>query len=601
MLSTLAWTIADWQSAYRAGGLTRDLLLPLRAALEQPDSAWIALVPVADLERRLGELEALRERAGSTGLPLFGVPFAVKDNIDVAGWATTCACPAFAYTASETATVVSRLLVAGAVLLGKTNLDQFATGLVGTRSPYGVVPNSFDPRYIAGGSSSGSATVVARGLVPFALGTDTAGSGRVPAGLNNIVGLKPTRGLISTHGVVPACRTLDCLSLFALTVGDADYLCQITGAFDAADPYSRHAVPGKRTMPAKPVFGIPAAPDWFGDEQAAAAYARALEQATALGVTLKPIDFSPLFAAAALLYDGPWLAERYAVVEALIEKNPDALNPVVRRIIDRARSMSAVDAFKAEYHRAELARRADALMQGLDGLLVPTTPAMYTVAEVEADPVRLNMRLGTYTNFVNLLDWCALALPAGLRADGLPAGITLIAPAWADARLADFGHRWQKAAPSTLGASQRALVELPLQPLPPSADTVVVAVVGAHLSGMPLNSQLQERGAVLLESTFTAANYRLYALPGTVPPKPGLRRAEQGAAIIVELWAMPLVHFGSFVGLVPSPLGIGTLTLADGREVKGFICEPWALDGAEDITAFGGWRAYLASRQGKQP
>jgi allophanate hydrolase len=598
MLASRAWTVADWQSAYRAGTQPQALLAPLLEALAQPDAAWIALVSAADLQRRLGELEVLLAAAGGdlAALPLYGVPFAVKDNIDVAGWATTCACPAFSYVASTTASVVQKLLDAGAVMFGKTNLDQFATGLVGTRSPYGVVPNAFDGRYIAGGSSSGSATVVARGLVPFSLGTDTAGSGRVPAGFNNIVGLKPTRGLLSAQGVVPACRTLDCLSLFALTVDDADYLREIVAGFDEKDPYSRHPEFAPSALPVRPVFGIPAEPLWFGDTLAEAAYLATLERMQALGATLRPIDFSPLFEAAALLYEGPWLAERYAAVEGLLNTNPEALNPVVRRIIDRARDMSAVDVFKAEYRRAELARVAEGLMQELDGLLVPTAPAIYTLEAVQADPVLLNTRLGTYTNFVNLLDWCALTLPAGLRSDGLPFSITLISAAWKDAALAGFGRRWQAAAPWLLGASGRAMTVEKLLPLPADrADTVVVAVVGAHLTGMPLNGQLTERGARLLECTATAANYRLFALPGTVPPKPGLLRVTQGATIAVELWAMPLQHFGSFVALVPAPLGIGSLMLADGREVKGFICEPWAIEGAQDITAFGGWRAYIAS------
>ena len=601
MLNTHTWTIAEWQAAYRGGKQARELLPALLASLEQGDSAWISLLSAADLQQRIDELETLHEAAEGdlSALPLYGVPFAVKDNIDVAGWVTTCACADYAYRASVTATVVQLLLDAGAVLLGKTNLDQFATGLVGTRSPYGVVPNTFDARYISGGSSSGSATVVARGLVPFSLGTDTAGSGRVPAGFNNIVGLKPTRGLFSAHGLVPACRTLDCVSLFALTVDDADYLRQIVSGFDALDPYSRHAPTQLPSLPAQPVFGIPAQPEWFGDETAATAYAAACQRMRALGVRLQAVDFAPLFKAATLLYEGPWVAERYTVVERLLEDKPQALHPVVRGIIERARKMSAADAFKAEYRRAELAREAEALLQGLDGLLVPTTPTIYSQAEVAAEPVLLNTRLGTYTNFVNLLDWCALTLPAGLRGDGLPFSITLIGQTWKDPALSGFARRWQQAENWRLGASTRTRPALALTPLAlDTAHTVTVAVVGAHLSGMQLNHQLTERNAQLLESTRTAPCYRLFALGGTVPPKPGLLRVANGdgAAIVVELWAVPTGHFGSFVALIPPPLGMGTVLLADGREVKGFICEPWALNGAEDITAIGGWRAYMAGR-----
>lgn len=598
MPNTQAWTLGDWQQAYRDGASPRALLSELLASLDLKDPAWISLISPSGLERRLAALEEQRASTGLAGLPLYGIPFAVKDNIDTSGLPTTCACPAFSHEAGKNATVVEKLIAAGAVMLGKTNLDQFATGLVGTRSPYGVVPNSFNPDYISGGSSSGSAVVVARGLVPFSLGTDTAGSGRVPAGLNNIVGLKPTVGLFSTTGVVPACRTLDCVSIFALTVSDADYLRQIMAGFDASDAYSRKAEKPFTTLPAKAVFGIPAEPQFFGDEEARKAWDWSLEHLTAMGVTLKAVDFSPLHEIAALLYEGPWVAERFAAIQDILESNPEALNPVVRRIIDRARGMSAVDAFRGEYRRAELAVTAAAVMAGVDALLVPTAPAIYTLAEIEAEPVVLNSRLGTYTNFVNLMDWCALALPCCLRADGLPFGITLIAPAWKDAALADFGQRWQKAKALPLGATAKAYSSTALQPLTPVLEnTITVAVVGAHLSGMPLNTQLIERGAMLLECTKTAAKYKFFALPGTVPPKPGLLRVnENGSAIQIELWAMPLEHFGSFVGLIPAPLGIGTLETEDGRQVKGFICEPWALEGAQDITEFGGWRAFMASR-----
>lgn len=604
--NTQAWTLAEWQKAYRDGLKPRDLLPALLESLDINDNAWISLISTAALTSTLIQLEKKLIDVGSdfSRLPLYGIPFAVKDNIDTAGLPTTCACPAFAYTASANATVVEKLLVAGAVLIGKTNLDQFATGLVGTRSPYGAVPNSFNADYISGGSSSGSAVVVARGLLPFTLGTDTAGSGRVPAGFNNIVGLKPSIGLISTHGVVPACRTLDCVSLFTLTVEDADYLRTITEGFDETDPYSRH--PGTRitTLPAKPVFGIPVDPQFFGDKESLAAWNNALEKFVNMGVTLKPVDFSALHEIAKLLYDGPWLAERFAAIEDILKTNPAALNPVVHGIIDHARSMSAVDVFRGEYRRAELACEAEKIIASVDALLVPTAPGIYTQAQINEQPVLLNSRLGTYTNFVNLLNWCALALPAGMRTDGLPFGATLIASCWNDAALTDFGCRWQKTVSLTLGATGRRLTSQILQPLHTDItrknmnNSITVAVVGAHLSGMPLNTQLTERGAVLLESTKTAEKYRFFALPGTVPPKPGLLRiAEGGAAIIVELWAMPLEHFGSFVGLIPSPLGIGTLEMQDGRLVKGFICEPWALEGAQDITEFGGWRAFIASRE----
>ncbi|THF65641.1 allophanate hydrolase [Pseudothauera nasutitermitis] len=591
------WTIADWRTAYLGGRNPDGVLSGLLASMPDHDVAWITRVSLADLQQRLSRLAAQLQAAGGDigKLPLYGVPFAVKDNIDVAGLPTTCACPEFAYIPERSATVVEHLEAAGAVVIGKTNLDQFATGLVGTRSPYGPVPNTFKPEYISGGSSSGSASVVARGLVPFALGTDTAGSGRVPAGHNNLVGLKPTRGRVSTTGLVPACRTLDCITVFALSVEDAEATLRVMGGFDESDPYSRHAPARPAAWPEKPRLGIPARMDWFGDAAAEGAHDEALCRLDAMGVELMPVDFTLLFETAALLYEGPWVGERYAALEPLMKERPEVVHPVVRGIVSKAVNFSAVDTYKAEYRRMELARKAEALIRGLDGLLVPTSPSIYTIEAVLADPVTLNSRMGVYTNFVNLLDWSAIALPAGMRGDGLPAGITLIAPGWHEARLIEFGRQWQQAAPWRRGASDQALP--PPAPVAPTMDgQVVVAVVGAHLSGMPLNWQLTERGAVLLETTQTSAAYRFYALPGTVPPKPGLVRTGDGAPITVELWAMPAERFGSFVALIPSPLGIGSLELIDGRRVQGFVCENWATEGAEDITALGGWRAYMTPR-----
>ncbi|MDR3004246.1 MAG: allophanate hydrolase [Acidovorax sp.] len=597
MTSTAFWTLADWQSAYAQGASTTALLTPLLSALDAHDPAWISLLSAHGLQTRLAQLAQQLDAAGGelSRLPLYGVPIAVKDNIDVAGLPTSCACPEFAYQPERNAHVVQRLEAAGAVVLGKTNLDQFATGLVGTRSPYGAVPNAFNPAYISGGSSSGSASVVARGLVPLALGTDTAGSGRVPAGHNNLVGLKPTRGLVSNRGLVPACRSLDCISVLALNVDDADTALQAMASFDADDAYARRAPAGPGPWPARPVLGIPSAPEWFGDTQAEQAYTQALQQLEHMGVVLQPMDFTPLFEVAALLYEGPWVGERYAALSSVLQTRPEVVHPVVRSIIEKAEHFSAADTFQAEYRRMELARQAETLMQGLDGLIVPTAPSIYTIAQLQADPVALNARMGRYTNFVNLLDWSAVALPAGMRGDGLPAGITLIAPAWHEARLLAFGRQWQAAQPWKRGASQQSLPTTMAVPaaMPDHPEHITIAVVGAHLSGMPLNTQLTERGAILQESTQTSAAYRLYALPGTVPPKPGLLRTGNGASITVELWSMPMAHYGSFVALIPSPLGIGRVELSDGRCVQGFVCEPWATQGAEDITALGGWRAYM--------
>lgn len=601
------YTLGEWQAIYRSG--TYEPWAVIEAlGIEADDPAWITRLDEDKLRIQLDQLAVRFDevRGDLTQLPLYGIPFAVKDNIDVAGWPTTAGCPAFSYIAVADATVVHRLRRAGAIVVGKTNLDQFATGLVGTRSPYGIVPNSFRPEYIGGGSSSGSASVVARGIVPFALGTDTAGSGRVPAGMNNIVGLKPTRGWLPMVGVVPACRTLDCGSIFALTVEDSVCVANIAGGFDNDDPYSRMpSICAPRGFSDRPRFGVPEHPEFFGDAEAAATHARALRKAQDMGAEIVPIDFAPFAALAALLYEGPWVAERFAVLEPLWRLNPDAIDPSVRSIVERAATFSATDAFKSEYRRAELARLIDEVLTTVDALVVPTAPTVFTIKEVLADPITLNSRLGIYTNFANLADMCALALPAGIRADGLPTGITLLAPAWHDHALVQFGTRWQSyrsdgEREATLGATKRHYIAKQEQPCDAVGNTIRVAVVGAHLRGMPLNHQLTSRGACFVEATCTASEYRLFALVKSIPPKPGLVRvapSQRGEAIPVELWDVPSGRFGSFTAEVPPPLGIGNLTLSDGRVVKGFICEPYALVGAQDITSFGGWRAYVSSLQ----
>ena len=593
MTSTLGWTIPEWLEAYRSQGITvRDALHSLRLQLDSNDPAWIYILSADELDAQINALT-------STDLPLYGIPFAVKDNIDVAGIPTTAACPAFTYIPSVDATTVALLKKAGAIVVGKTNLDQFATGLVGTRSPYGAVPNSFKPDYVSGGSSSGSGVTVARGLVPFSLGTDTAGSGRVPAGFNNIVGLKPTKGRFSTTGVVPACRSLDCVSIFSLTVGDAETVAKILTAFDAADGFSRALPYASDYFSSKPRFGVPLNPDWFGDTEAELAWEKSISIAEALGAEIIPLDFTPMFTLAQLLYGGPWVAERHAAIATFMQDHADEMNSVVCTIIEKAENFSATDAFVSEYRRADLAREIQSLMSGVDALLVPTSPRHPSIAEVEAEPILVNSQLGTYTNFVNLADCSALALPAAMRNDGLPFGITFIAPAWQDAALVKFGKIWQINADLNLGITNRKACSTIEKNIAPEGY-VRLAVVGAHLTGMPLNIQLQERKAVFVESTLTSSSYRLFALPNTTPPKPGLIRGkagETGAEIIVELWDVPLEKFGSFVALIPAPLGIGTLTLEDGREVKGFICEGAAVEGATDITHLGGWRAYIKSLQ----
>lgn len=556
---------------------------PPRAADGTPAAAWIT--------------QASTPIAGAGTGPLAGLRFAAKDNIDVAGLPTTAGCPSFAYQPCQHATVVQRLLDAGAQVAGKTNLDQFACGLNGTRSPYGAVPNAFDARYVCGGSSSGSAYVVATGQVDFALGTDTAGSGRVPAGLNNIVGLKPTRGLVSAHGVVPAARSVDCISIFARSVATAAQVLAQAMGYDPKDPYARKLALADTAYPAAFRFGVPDRLAFFGDDLARTAFADAVSRLRALGGTPIPIDWAPLEQAAALLYDSALVSERYAAVRTFFDgRDGDVVEPV-RSIIGGGCGYSAADVFEAQARLRALGQVAEAMWDRIDVLLVPTAPTHYTIAQMQADPVALNHNLGAYTNFVNLLDYAALSVPAAIRPDGLPFGITLVGRCGSDWQLADLGQRFHHGTGLAQGATG--------QPLPaPQAvaglatrSSVQVAVVGAHLSGMPLNGQLTERGARLLRAAETTPDYRLYALPGTTPPKPGLLRVapHTGRPIALEVWDMPLAHYGSFVAAIPPPLGIGTLTLADGSAVQGFVCEALAAAGAPDISHHGGWRAYMAS------
>ncbi len=590
--------IADWRAAYQDGKRRpRDLLLPWLSRLEPRDVAWILRCQAADLAEQLARLD----RCQPHELPLYGIPFAVKDNIDVAGLPTTAACPAFARVAERHATVVERLIAAGAVLIGKTNLDQFATGLVGTRSPFGEVPNSFDAAYVSGGSSSGSASVVARGLVAFALGTDTAGSGRVPAGFNNLVGIKPTPGRVPMAGVLPACRTLDVVSVFALTVSDAAEVMAVMEGADGEPSFQSH----------------PLRPAWFGDEHAPLrigiprdagcdaalgydrAWTAALARAKALGAQLVHVDMAPLAAVARLLYEGPWVAERYAVVQELLETRPEAIDPVVRGVIEKARNFDASSAFRARYELEALRVQAADLWASIDVLMVPTAITCPTRAAVAAEPVLRNSELGRYTNFVNLLGMSALAVPASMSDSGLPFGVTLIAPGGSDAALARLGARWEAANDMQLGCGLRAPRpdDRVLKRLPASAATVPIAVVGAHLRGLPLHESLRSRGSRCVATTTTAAHYRLYALARSEPPRPGLVRvAEGGTAIALEVHEVPASEVGSFLQTIPYPLALGPVELADGRWVIGFVCEAAAVADAEDISRFGGWRNWLASR-----
>lgn len=558
-----------------------------RADTYADPAVWIERAPAQSVIARAAALDALPREARAR-LPLFGVPFAVKDNIDVAGYPTTAACPAYGYWPEVSASVVARLEAAGAIMMGKTNLDQFATGLVGTRSPYGAPRSVFSPSHISGGSSSGSAVAVAAGLVSFALGTDTAGSGRVPAGFNNIVGLKPTRGLIPTTGVVPACRSLDCVSIFALSAKEAGAVLSVAEGPDGVDAYARSRRHGQGALTGAFRFGVPADLDFDGDMASASVFEAACGRLEAMGGVQTTIDFSAFSEAAALLYQGPWVAERYAAVGAFLEENDGAADPVVSQIVLGAKGLTAVAAFEAQYRLADLKVKADAALATVDVLVTPTAPRHYTVDEIEDDPVGRNSRLGTYTNYMNLLDLAGLAVPAGLTDAGMPVGLTLVGPAYSEARLSALGEALQAALPLPPGAPRTGLKT------PPPAY-VDIAVMGAHMSGLPLNHELTGRGGRFLRTDETAPRYRFYALAGGPPKRPGMVRvADGGATVPVEIWRLPTAGLGGLLAGIPSPLGLGQVELADGSFVTGFLCEPVGTEGAEDITDLGGWRAFLA-------
>ncbi|SMC44125.1 allophanate hydrolase [Polynucleobacter kasalickyi] len=588
------FTIREWKELYQGGVYTpRDLIFKLISGLDPHDPALILVCPDWFVEAQLQQLEKSDHHA----LPLYGVPFVVKDNIDVAGLATTAACPEFAYIAKENAQVVDRLMQAGAILIGKTNLDQFATGLVGTRSPFGAVPNTFDARYISGGSSSGSASMVARGIVPFSLGTDTAGSGRIPAGLNNIVGLKATPGKVPMKGVLPACKTIDVVSIFSLTVADAGTVLSIIEELDDTNTPPRfvHQNAWFRNGEGLPKLGIPANP-LLNQELG---YQKAFEHSMTeikQQFSVTPINMTLFDQVAQLLYEGPWVAERFITIEKLYQSNPDAIDPTVKKVIEKALQFDAITTFKKQYELEDLKRQTQAIWREIDVLVVPTTPTCPTLEAVAKDPILRNSELGAYTNFVNLLGLCAIAIPASMSDSGLPFGITLIAPHGYDHALVKLASFLEKDNTLLLGKNLRSklpqdqALNHPLAARP----TMEIAVVGAHLKGMPLHYQIQDSGCQLVESTFTAKEYRLFALANTIPPKPGLVRVEDGGtAIEVEVYQMPLDRVGEFLNLIPTPLGLGSIKLESGKVVKGFICEPIGIQGAKDISEFGGWRGYL--------
>jgi allophanate hydrolase len=600
MPSTQSLLISDLLHGYRTGRETpASVMERLLAPPADERHVWITRLSRDDVMARVAALDP----AAIDKLPLYGIPFVIKDNIDLAGTATTAGCPDFAYTPAQSAFVVQRLLDAGAIPLGKTNLDQFATGLVGARSPYGACRNSFNADFISGGSSSGSALAVAAGLASFSLGTDTAGSGRVPAAFNNIVGLKPSNGRLSTCGVVPACRSLDCVSVFALTSEDAASVLDAAEGYDAADPYSRKVHDrgmGDRGMGDRGLnglrVGIPRQDQlqFFGDTEYARLFDAAVHRWGSLGGDVKEVDFDPFLAAARLLYEGPWIAERYAAVGSFIDSHLGAVHPVTRQIIEAGKRPTAAAAFEGEYARKRLLRQTEPVWSQVDLLATPTAGTIYRLADLETDPVRLNANLGYYTNFMNLFDLAGVAAPAGFRSDGLPFGITLVGPRGTDRALLRIAGHVQRASVTTLGALQVPLPELREPPAGLREGYVPLAVCGAHMQGLPLNHQLRDRGGYLLQATTTAPRYRLFALPGGPPHRPGMMRVHQdGARIELEVWALPTEQVGSFIAAIPAPLGMGKIELDSGALVTGFLCEGYASEGAADITSYGGWRDYV--------
>ncbi|MGB0370751.1 MAG: allophanate hydrolase [Opitutales bacterium] len=568
--------ITSLLSDYRAGTRTpREVLTSLVEKIKSSDNpkVWIYALSLEEIEPWIARLEG----ASPDSLPLYGVPFAIKDNIDLAGIPTTAACPEYAYTPEKSATVVENLIAAGAVPLGKTNLDQFATGLVGVRTPYGTPVNPIAPDRVPGGSSCGSAVALSEGFVSFSLGTDTAGSGRVPAVFNKLWGVKPSRGRLSNTGLVPACKTLDCISIFAFDAEGAKLALSAAEGFDESDAYSQPVI--NKPVPTESVLGIPQ-PDqlmFFGDAQYDEAWVAAKAELKAKGWTLREVDFSPFIQAARLLYEGPWVSERYAAIETFLKEQPESVFPVTRQIISGGGDHSARDAFVSTYKLAELKRKSEAAWEGVAAIVTPTVGGFPTLEDMEKDPVGPNSQLGYFTNFMNLLDLSALAVPAGEAPSGLPFGITYIAPRDSDQALLEIASKG------------------PVDTSMSSPETVSIILFGAHMSGLPLNTQVLGLGGTFVGEVKTAEKYKMVYLPEPKPHRPGIVKiGEGGVSIACEEWSFPAESVGAFLASISTPLGLGQIELSDGRYVHGFLCEPYAADAAEDISSSEGWRAYLA-------
>lgn len=573
---------------YRTGSLSVKNVLDhcIQRAAEIAPEAWIYRLNENEVQVYI---DALDGESPDTK-PLYGIPFAIKDNIDLAGVPTTAACPAFSHVPEQSSFVVEQLIRAGAIPIGKTNMDQFATGLVGTRSPYGACPNAFDPDYISGGSSSGSAIAVAEGCCSFSLGTDTAGSGRVPAAFNNLIGLKPSKGLLSCTGVVPACRSLDCVSIFALDAHDADAVFHVAAGFDEADCYARK-VNQQPPLAGGFTFGVPR-PDqlrFFGNARYQAAFDESLELLVKAGGHKLEIDFQPFIDAANLLYSGPWVNERHAAVGTFIETQPEAVLETTRTIILSGLQIPAPDVFKAIYALQGFKRKTDAVMEGIDLLVTPTAGTCYTRNDVMADPIQLNTNLGYYTNYMNLLDYAAIAVPT-VMAKPVPFGITLVSHAGGDVKLLSIADRLHRVSGLAVAKTEHLPISVETRP---SSSAVELAVCGAHLKGYPLHHQLADLNAEWVGATRTAPKYRMYAFETGSIKKPGLIRDDnEGAAIYVEIYRLSHEAFGKFVASIPAPLGIGRILLDDGSDVSGFIAEPLVAHIGTEITHLGDWRSY---------
>jgi allophanate hydrolase len=599
-LSTLSAAFAD-------GSLTPSVVVAAiydRIDKRGDDSVWIHLIA---REQALQAAKAI-EKTSAIGKPLWGIPFSVKDCNDIDGLPTTNALREFSYIADHTGQALQRLFDAGAILIGKTNMDQFGIGLVGVRTPYGACSSVFNNDFISGGSSSGSAVSVAAGLCTFSIGNDAAGSGRVPAAFNNIVGIKPTPGLVSNSCVSGGgcVKTIETVSVFSLTVEDGMTVLKLMAGYDPTYPFSKPEadVVSLDIVAAPPSFkfGIPKgdALRFFSDTDAQRLFSQAVARMQEMGGQVVEIDFAAFDEVQRILYDGPWISERALSLDPVLAKHGDHIHPVTRTILERSGEFSALDTFRAIHRIAELKCETRAVWDEVAVLMVPTTPTIYRKSEVLADPIALNSKLGIYTNFVNLMGLCGIAVPGGFRDDGLPLGITFLAPGFAEARVAGVAAEFHRRTGLPLGAFDNAYpARRKTQTVISTAGRREIAVVGAHLSGMPLNGELTSRDGKFIRLGRTTQNYRLFALAGTIPAKPGLIRREgaTGPGIEIEIWSLPTEGFGDFVSTVSSPLCIGKISLEDGSIISGFLCEPAALENAKDITAFGGWRNFLSASQ----